>query len=110
MPTYDYECGACGEVHEFFQRISEDPIKKCPGCGKNKLKRLLGGGAGFIFKGSGFYETDYRKPEYTAKAKAEAEAAKPKSDSKSDSKSSSDKSSNSSGPSSSKSSSSKAST
>ena len=58
MPTYDYECDACGHTFELFQRITADPIKKCPECKKNKVRRLFGTGAAIMFKGSGFYETD----------------------------------------------------
>ena len=76
MPTYDYECRACGKSFEFFQSIAEAPKKKCPACGKQKLQRLIGPGAGFIFKGSGFYITDYRSSDYKEKAKAEAGAVK----------------------------------
>ncbi|MFW5717754.1 MAG: FmdB family zinc ribbon protein [Spirochaetota bacterium] len=60
MPTYDYECSSCGHSFDAFQNMSEDPLKKCPECGKNALKRLIGGGMGIIFKGSGFYSTDSR--------------------------------------------------
>ena len=59
MPTYDYECQKCGDVFELFQSIKADPIKKCPKC-KGKVIRLIGKGAGIIFKGSGFYHTDYK--------------------------------------------------
>jgi len=63
MPTYDYECNGCGHAMELFQQITENPKKKCPSCGKMRLRRLIGAGAAIIFKGSGFYETDYkRKP------------------------------------------------
>ncbi len=62
MPTYDYECKKCGKF-ELFQRITEEKIKKCPTC-KRPVKRLLGAGAGIIFKGSGFYQTDYRSDSY----------------------------------------------
>lgn len=72
MPTYDYECAACGQSSEIFQQITEAPRRKCPHCGKLRLKRLIGGGAGFLFRGSGFYITDYRSSDYKAKAKAEA--------------------------------------
>ena len=72
MPTYDYECKACGKTFEIFQSIKEAPKKKCPSCGKQKLARLIGAGAGFIFKGSGFYITDYRSADYKEKAKAES--------------------------------------
>ncbi len=61
MPTYDYKCDACGHDMEVFQSITASPLKKCPKCGRNALKRLIGAGAGLIFKGSGFYCTDYRK-------------------------------------------------
>src|SRR5687767_4284718 len=74
MPTYDYKCDACGHAFELFQSIKADPIKKCPVCGKSKVKRLIGTGAGLIFKGSGFYITDYRDKSYTDKAKAESGA------------------------------------
>ena len=71
MPTYDYECESCGKSFEYFQSISESPKTKCPECGRSKLKRLIGAGAGFLFKGSGFYVTDYRSSDYKAKAKAD---------------------------------------
>ena len=61
MPTYDYECNACGATMEVFQAMSDKPLKKCPKCGKMQLERLIGSGSGVIFKGSGFYETDYKK-------------------------------------------------
>lgn len=80
MPTYDYRCDACGHEMELFQSITAKPAKKCPDCGRNKLKRLIGTGAGVIFKGSGFYETDYRSESYKKAEKAETEAAKPKKD------------------------------
>jgi len=60
MPNYDYECSKCRHVFEVFQRISEEPLKSCPKCG-GPVKRLIGGGIGIIFKGSGFYTTDYKK-------------------------------------------------
>jgi len=60
MPTYDYECTHCGHNFEAFQKITDKPIESCPKC-KNKIKRLIGSGSGIIFKGSGFYATDYRK-------------------------------------------------
>jgi putative FmdB family regulatory protein len=71
MPTYEYKCDACGFDFEKFQSISAAPIKKCPRCGKNKVRRLIGTGAGLIFKGSGLYITDYRDSKYKEKAKAE---------------------------------------
>lgn len=60
MPTYEYECGKCGFCFEKFQSMSDEPLKKCPKC-RCKVKRLVGRGAGIIFKGSGFYETDYKR-------------------------------------------------
>ena len=60
MPTYDYECGACEHAWELFQPMSAKPVRKCPECGKLKAERLIGTGGGILFKGSGFYETDYR--------------------------------------------------
>jgi len=71
MPTYEYECQRCGHVFERFQRMTEEPLKRCPQC-RGKVKRLIGSGAGIIFKGSGFYETDYRSEEYKRKAKSDA--------------------------------------
>jgi len=59
MPTYDYKCTECNNKFELFQSMTEDPITECPKC-KGKVKRLIGPGAGPIFKGSGFYETDYK--------------------------------------------------
>jgi putative FmdB family regulatory protein len=75
MPTYEYKCTACGHKFEKFQSITADPIKKCPECGKKKVERLIGTGAGLIFKGSGFYITDYRSEGYKEKAKAESGAS-----------------------------------
>jgi putative FmdB family regulatory protein len=73
MPTYEYECEGCGHRFEEFQQISDAPLKSCPKCGKRRLRRLIGAGGAVIFKGSGFYETDYRSKQYTAeKSKAEA--------------------------------------
>jgi putative FmdB family regulatory protein len=80
MPTYDYVCQACEHSFEEFQSITAKSLRKCPECGKLKLKRLIGTGAGVIFKGSGFYETDYRSDNYKKSAKAESDSAKPKSD------------------------------
>ncbi len=60
MPTYDYECTQCDHKFEAFQNITAAPLRKCPKCGRKSLRRLIGGGAGIIFKGSGFYATDYR--------------------------------------------------
>ena len=72
MPTYDYECANCGHKFEKFQSMSSPPVKKCPQCGENAVKRLIGIGAGVIFKGGGFYETDYRSDKYKADAKKES--------------------------------------
>lgn len=69
MPTYDYHCTACDTDHEIFHGMSEPAKKKCPRCGKNKLERRIGAGAGFLFKGSGFYLTDYRSESYKEGAK-----------------------------------------
>lgn len=77
MPTYDYVCDACKHAFEEFQSFSEEPLKKCPECGKKKLRRLFGTGAAVLFKGSGFYETDYRSESYKSAAKADQESAKP---------------------------------
>ena len=96
MPTYDYVCEACGHELEAFQRISDKSLRKCPECGKLKLKRLIGAGAGLIFKGSGFYTTDYRSSDYKSQAEAEKKAASP-SDSSGDSGGGKDSSSKSEG-------------
>ncbi|MFM7974186.1 MAG: FmdB family zinc ribbon protein [Pirellula sp.] len=72
MPTYDYECDACGHRFELFQSISADPEKKCPECKKLKLRRLIGTGAAVVFKGSGFYQTDYRSDSYKKSAAADS--------------------------------------
>jgi putative FmdB family regulatory protein len=90
MPTYEYKCDACGVAFERFQSIMADPIKRCPECGKAKVRRLISTGAGLIFKGSGFYITDYRDKSYTDQAKSESGGAggeKAAGDSKGDSKS-----------------------
>lgn len=91
MPTYDYECDACGHTFELFQSITADPQKKCPECNKLKLRRLIGTGGAIVFKGSGFYQTDYRSESYkkaAAAAKSESSSSESKSKS-SDTKSSS---------------------
>jgi putative FmdB family regulatory protein len=71
MPTYDYECDACGHKFEHFQNISDPLLKKCPQCKKAKLRRLFGTGAAVMFKGSGFYTTDYRSESYKKGASAD---------------------------------------
>jgi len=92
MPTYEYACQECGHEFEEFQSITAKSLRKCPECGKLKLKRLIGTGAGVIFKGSGFYETDYRSDSYKKAEKADKEStSSSSSDSKSDSKSSDSK-------------------
>lgn len=72
MPTYDYRCNACGHEFEEFQMMSDRVMRKCPECGKLKLERLIGSGAGFVFKGSGYYVTDYRSESYDADKKADS--------------------------------------
>ena len=97
MPTYDYECDACQHAWELFQKITDDPIEKCPDCGKKKARRLFGTGAAIMFKGSGFYETDYRSESYKKSADKDKKAAEgssgdTKSEAKPDSKTDSKKS------------------
>jgi putative FmdB family regulatory protein len=75
MPTYEYECSSCGHRFEEFQAMSAKPLKKCPECGKSALERLIGLGAGIIFKGGGFYETDYRSDSYKKAAEADGKAS-----------------------------------
>jgi putative FmdB family regulatory protein len=105
MPTYEYRCEACDHEFERFQSIKAPSIRKCPECGKLKVKRLIGIGAGVIFKGSGFYQTDYRsdaykkaaekdkpsKPAKSSETKSEKKSEKKSETSKSDSKSNSTK-------------------
>jgi putative FmdB family regulatory protein len=79
MPTYEYACDACEHQFEEFQGINDEPLKKCPKCKKKKLRRLIGTGAGLIFKGSGFYITDYRSDSYKKAAKADEGSSKPES-------------------------------
>lgn len=71
MPTYEYSCENCGHSFEKMQSITARAIRKCPKCRKSTLKRLIGTGAGIIFKGSGFYATDYRSDSYKQAAKGE---------------------------------------
>lgn len=78
MPTYEYQCDACKHHFEEMQAFSDAPLKKCPKCKKKKLQRLIGTGAAIIFKGSGFYQTDYRSESY--KTAAQADQAKPAAD------------------------------
>ncbi|NOX97592.1 MAG: zinc ribbon domain-containing protein [Nitrospirae bacterium] len=77
MPTYEYECRSCLYTFEEFQSITAPPLKNCPKC-NGPLRRLIGGGGAIIFKGSGFYATDYRSAEYKKKAKEEAGSAEGK--------------------------------
>ncbi|MCD4831326.1 MAG: zinc ribbon domain-containing protein [Anaerohalosphaeraceae bacterium] len=87
MPTYEYKCDNCGFEMEKFQTMSAKPLRKCPECGRLKLKRLIGSGAAVIFKGSGFYETDYRSDSYVKSQKSETTPKTDSNDSKkSDSK------------------------
>jgi putative FmdB family regulatory protein len=78
MPTYDYSCAACGHTFELFQSISESRKRKCPRCKKPKLERLIGHGAGILFKGGGFYQTDYRSDSYKKSESAEKSGSEPK--------------------------------
>ncbi len=74
MPTYDYVCDACKHQFEEFQSITAAPLKKCPECGRRKLRRLIGCGAAIVFKGSGFYQTDYRSESYKKAAASETKS------------------------------------
>ena len=75
MPTYEYQCDACGHAFEFLQSMKDAKLKKCPKCSKLKLHRLIGGGSGLIFKGSGFYATDYKKKEMAASGSSKSESS-----------------------------------
>ena len=77
MPTYDYKCDACEHTWEEYKSIKAEPTKKCPSCGKKKARRLIGAGAGLIFRGSGFYETDYRTDAYKKSAEADKASQTP---------------------------------
>src|SRR5579885_1166967 len=78
MPTYDYQCDGCGHEFEEWQSFKDEPLTTCPQCKKRKLRRLFGGGAAIIFKGSGFYETDYRRKDEAKKSGKPADGdAKP---------------------------------
>lgn len=77
MPTYEYECRACEHRFEKFQSITARPIRKCPACGKRRVRRLIGSGAGVIFKGSGFYQTDYRGEAYRKAAEKDKPPSPP---------------------------------
>ncbi len=80
MPTYDYRCKACSHTWEALESIKAEPTKKCPECGKAKAERVIGPGAGILFKGTGFYITDYRSEGYKKAAKAEGGSEGSKSD------------------------------
>ncbi len=95
MPTYDYVCDACGHEFDLFQPITAEPERRCPRCKKLKLRRLFGTGVAVVFKGSGFYQTDYRSESYKKGVAAEKEATTTKTG---DSKSSSTKEKNSKAP------------
>lgn len=75
MPTYEYQCRACDHRFDAFQSIKDAPLRKCPACGKRSLERLIGTGGAIIFKGSGFYQTDYRSETYKKAAAAESKPA-----------------------------------
>jgi putative FmdB family regulatory protein len=80
MPTYEYLCEGCGHRFDEFQSFKDEPLKVCPRCAEEKLRRLFGTGAAILFKGSGFYETDYRSESYKSAAKKDEEASKPAAD------------------------------
>lgn len=82
MPTYEYICGVCDHEFEAFQSITAKPLRDCPECGKKKVKRKIGTGAGIIFKGGGFYETDYRSESYKKSAEADKADKAAKTDAK----------------------------
>ena len=75
MPTYDYVCDACGHAYELIQSMTDTVKKTCPKCGKKKLRRLIGAGSAIMFKGSGFYKTDYRSESYKKGAAADSAAS-----------------------------------
>ncbi len=86
MPTYDYICKDCAHEFELFQSMTAAVKRKCPSCGKPALKRQIGPGGGIIFKGSGFFQTDYRSDSYKKAAEADKKKASDKSDKKADKK------------------------
>ena len=96
MPTYDYQCQYCGHNWELFQSMKDSPVKSCPKCKKRKAKRLLGLGSGIIFKGTGFYETDYKNNGGSKKNESSDDLKSSDSSKSSDSPKSSEKSSDSS--------------
>jgi len=72
MPTYEYVCGACDHQFELFQSITAEPVRTCPECGRKKVRRLIGPGGAIVFKGSGFYKTDYRSESYRKAAASDS--------------------------------------
>lgn len=86
MPTYEYRCTACKHEFEEFQSMTAKVLKKCPKCGKNALERLIGTGAALVFKGSGFYQTDYRSDSYKKAAAGDKPAEPAKTETKSEPK------------------------
>jgi putative FmdB family regulatory protein len=82
MPTYDYVCDGCGHAFELFQSMTDAVKKTCPECGKKKLRRLIGAGGAIVFKGSGFYKTDYRSDSYKKAADADSKSSSGPSESK----------------------------
>ncbi len=90
MPTYDYECTECGYSFEYFQSMSDEPLKTCPKCG-GKVRRLIGGGLGVIFKGSGFYVTDNRKTNSASSSPNKADSKSEKKESQKSEKNSDSK-------------------
>lgn len=86
MPTYDYKCKACDHAFEAFQSMTAKPLRKCPECGKSTLERLIGTGAAILFKGSGFYQTDYRSESYKKAAEADKKDTSASPETKSDKK------------------------
>jgi len=90
MPFYEYQCSNCGHTLEELQKMSDPPLKKCPNCGKNTLQKLIGTGGGLIFKGSGFYLTDYKNKPQTGSKSGKAAETKTVDSSKSENKSASD--------------------
>src|SRR6266480_876517 len=77
MPTYEYQCEGCGHAFDELQSFKDEPLKSCPACHEPRLRRLFGTGAAILFKGSGFYETDYRSESYKGAAKKQQEGSKP---------------------------------
>ncbi|MDI6449489.1 FmdB family zinc ribbon protein [Anaerobaca lacustris] len=86
MPTYEYACDSCGHEFEEFQSITAKPLRKCPKCKKSALRRLIGTGAGILFKGSGFYQTDYRSDSYKKAAEKDNGSTSAKSSDKKETK------------------------